>query len=438
MKVRHGVGFKWVEDTRPSRSGDGSTSPAPSTSSRSDAARQQHDAYMDRQAEERTGAPVVLDLDGDGVEIAASRDVAFDMDGDGFRERTGWAAADDGLLVLDLDADGARGAGDGRIDQTHELMFAAWFAGEDFTDLEALARFDWRSSLGGNEDGRLDHRDGVWDELRVWRDADQDGEVDAGELRTLAGHGITRIDYRYDDGRSYGATSDDVAVFGHTLHGAGSYWKGDSRVAGGVGDVSFAFDRRGYLIERSGDRTTVRLETGEVWRTAELDGSGSANVDLHAENLDGATGDGRANALVAGAEHHRAVTIAGGGGDDRIEGGSMADLLSGDAGADALSGGRGNDMVFFDAADTSVRGGYGWDLAVAVGTMGVRLDLEEADFEVAHGGEGDDVFTAKGSTDDHALHGGRGDDNLYGGLGGDRLSADGATTRSGAARATTS
>lgn len=52
--------------------------------------------------------PIVLDLDGDGVELIA-RDQAtvyFDMDGDGIRERTGWYSGDDALLVVDANRNG--------------------------------------------------------------------------------------------------------------------------------------------------------------------------------------------------------------------------------------------------------------------------------------------------------------------------------------------
>ena len=60
-----------------------------------------------------TQAPVLLDLDGDGIEVVFGEDIYFDTDGDGFVEKTAWAAADDGFLVIDLNADGTRGAGDG-------------------------------------------------------------------------------------------------------------------------------------------------------------------------------------------------------------------------------------------------------------------------------------------------------------------------------------
>ncbi|MHB1670212.1 hypothetical protein, partial [Thiomonas sp.] len=45
-------------------------------------------------------SPIVLDLDGDGVETTAVNSGAyFDHAGDGFAEQTGWVSPDDGLLV---------------------------------------------------------------------------------------------------------------------------------------------------------------------------------------------------------------------------------------------------------------------------------------------------------------------------------------------------
>lgn len=54
-----------------------------------------------------TGSPIILDLDGDGIEtIGVNAGAYFDHGGDGFAEQTGWVGADDGLLVWDRNSDG--------------------------------------------------------------------------------------------------------------------------------------------------------------------------------------------------------------------------------------------------------------------------------------------------------------------------------------------
>lgn len=55
--------------------------------------------------------PLVLDLDGDGVETTTLSKttiggVNFNLDAKGLAEKTGWVGKDDGLLVRDLDGDG--------------------------------------------------------------------------------------------------------------------------------------------------------------------------------------------------------------------------------------------------------------------------------------------------------------------------------------------
>ena len=55
----------------------------------------------------RETSPLVLDLDGDGVEtVSVAQGTYFDHDGNGFAENTGWVGADDGLLVRDLNENG--------------------------------------------------------------------------------------------------------------------------------------------------------------------------------------------------------------------------------------------------------------------------------------------------------------------------------------------
>lgn len=127
-------------------------------------------------------APVVIDLDGDGVELV-SRNVSqtgFDMDGDGDQDRTGWVSGDDGLLALDRNRDGW-------ISKGEEVSFAGDLAGA-VSDLEGLKAYD------SNGNDKLDAGDQRFAEFEVWRDANGDGISTAEELWSLADLSIASID----------------------------------------------------------------------------------------------------------------------------------------------------------------------------------------------------------------------------------------------------
>ncbi|MCJ2189220.1 calcium-binding protein, partial [Novosphingobium beihaiensis] len=121
--------------------------------------------------------PLVIDLDGDGIETTGLdlSNAWFDLDGDLFRQKTGWLKGDDGFLVLDRN-------GNGRIDDISE-MFGGRFDG----GFAHLAQSD------SNGDGKITMADAVWADLRVWQDADGDGETDAGELKSLDELGIAEL-----------------------------------------------------------------------------------------------------------------------------------------------------------------------------------------------------------------------------------------------------
>ncbi|MBY3565708.1 hypothetical protein HFN67_15980 [Rhizobium laguerreae] len=135
--------------------------------------------------------PVLLDLNGDSHidlrpldELGTS--VGFDWNGDGVAEETAWVGPQDGFLAIDLGTDGAAGP-DGKIDQARELAFSLW-DNEATSDLDGL-----RLAFDTNHDNVLDVNDDRWSEFRVWRDINQNGVSDAGELQTMTDSGIRLI-----------------------------------------------------------------------------------------------------------------------------------------------------------------------------------------------------------------------------------------------------
>jgi hypothetical protein len=105
--------------------------------------------------------PIILDLDGDGIQLTslATSSVHFDFGGDGFSERTGWAGANDGMLAIDAN-------GNGLVDNGLELFGSATQDG--FAILE---------KLDANGDGKIDGLDADFSKLFVWRDLNQKGSV---------------------------------------------------------------------------------------------------------------------------------------------------------------------------------------------------------------------------------------------------------------------
>ncbi|MGO6719544.1 hypothetical protein ACC717_05875 [Rhizobium ruizarguesonis] len=183
--------------------------------------------------------PVLLDLDGDDhvdlrpidlTNIVASP--TLDWDGDGVRDPTAWVGPSDGFLAIDLASDGTAGP-DGVIDQAKELAFSLWAE----QDGEAGSISD----LGGvrlvfdtNHDNVLNADDERWNEFRIWRDANQNGVTDQGELLTMTDAGIKLINLM--------PTSDGSQAFadGSTITGTSSYQTVDGNEHL-VGDAMLSF-----------------------------------------------------------------------------------------------------------------------------------------------------------------------------------------------------
>lgn len=379
----------------------------------------------------QSSKPLIIDMDGDGIEVSADNTADFDWDADGYLENGSWVHPDDAFLVIDLNANGSRGAGDGKINQAKEIAFSLWTGGNpDDTDLQALGIFD-RIANGGNGNGRIDAGDAIWTELRIWQDKNSDGVVDGaldtpgGELHTLSSLGFSRINLSYGSG-SFGDDSDDQVTTGAALLGQASYVRNGVTTQGGVGDVAITFNPIGWKRLQTTEGYDIRFENGDKLRYAVVASGAPASVNLASLVLDGAVGDARANALDASGQT-RQVQIAGGEGGDTLRGGANHDMLSGDGGADVIYGNDGNDTLFIDAADLAsgiVNGGRGHDTAIVLGSEDVVLDLQAHSLEAAAGGDGNDSISGAQLDLNLYLQGGAGDDSVSGGSGDDTLSGD--------------
>jgi Ca2+-binding RTX toxin-like protein len=409
--------------------------------------------------------PVVLDLDGDGVELTSLEDSAvwFNQDRDRFIEKTSWVGADDAFLVIDLAANGAAGS-DGVINRADEVQFALWDSGAG-SDLEAVG-----SVFDTNHDNVLNSSDARFAEFRIWKDANQNGVTDAGELLTLAAAGIASISLVSDN--------NSTRIAGNEVHGFSSFTRTDGS-QGGVGDVALNYDPLGYyklqsdwfpgyimldeanvaplgyysamayslLVTRMQTQNSHSLESlslslmledvlfaalmsgqvGNYYNT----GSGfvatrdffrdifvyvapensngvtlsmGANMEVHYSSAIGSNGNDH---IYAGSNDWVPLNISGGGGDDTLEGGQSADTLTGGVGSDILRGGDGDDVICFDTA-------------IADNGPGVTLALGTSSIEIAYGGDGDDTIYTSGSLS-VTIHGGGGADTLSGGSGADTL-----------------
>jgi hypothetical protein len=126
--------------------------------------------------------PIILDLDGDGIQITElSRSTRFVDGGEGLLHRTAWAAAGNGVLFFDPDGRNA-------ITEERQYVFTKWnptAAG----DLEAL-----RSVWDSNGDGKLTAADAEFAKFKVLV-TNADGST---TVMTLTQLGITSINLTAD------------------------------------------------------------------------------------------------------------------------------------------------------------------------------------------------------------------------------------------------
>ncbi len=197
--------------------------------------------------------PLALDLDGNGIRTIAANQFSgslFDHDGDGIRTASGWVGKEDGLLVYDRN-------GDGIINNGSELFGDATRLKNGGTAEHGFAAL---ADLDDNGDGKIDAADKAFSSLRVWRDLNQDGISQEGELLTLEQAKVRSLSTQFrNTNRSLGD--------GNTLAQEGSYTTTDGQTRQ-MGDLLLANDP---LFSRFNDHVEL---TAEQLQNPNLSGSG--------------------------------------------------------------------------------------------------------------------------------------------------------------------
>ncbi|MEM7664100.1 MAG: calcium-binding protein, partial [Pseudomonadota bacterium] len=201
--------------------------------------------------------PLVVDLFGDGIELTRleGSTTYFDLDGDGYAERTGWVSPNDALLAIDRN-------GDGIINDISEL-----FGDENTSGFADLALFD------SDSNGIINDQDAAFSDLLLWRDVDGDGRSAPGELMSLDEAGLVSV-------------SLDAAAVSETSGGnlitetATVSWGDGTQTA--VSNVAFDISQARSVGTISEDLTITDLALSLPW----LMGYGEVDHSLieHAEN----------------------------------------------------------------------------------------------------------------------------------------------------------
>lgn len=150
--------------------------------------------------------PIVVDLDGDGIELTSHHNGArFDITGTGNTVTTAFVTGADAFLAIDRN-------GNGRIDNGTELFGDQNGAANGFEELR---------KLDSNGDGRINRLDDNFEILRLWRD-DGDGNTEDGELITLAQGGVEEIALGYRNVNQVAAGGNRIEQIASFLRNDGS------------------------------------------------------------------------------------------------------------------------------------------------------------------------------------------------------------------------
>ena len=139
--------------------------------------------------------PLAIDLNKDGTHtLKLDGALNFDIDGNGFKEATGWISPEDAFLAYDRNENGV-------IDDGTELFGDKTVTNTAFgyTSKAAENGFEALKAFDSNSDNVIDEKDEKFDKLLLWQDKNSNAVTDEGELKTLREHNIKSIDLNYQN-----------------------------------------------------------------------------------------------------------------------------------------------------------------------------------------------------------------------------------------------
>ncbi|PNM19254.1 S8 family serine peptidase [Yersinia enterocolitica] len=329
--------------------------------------------------------PLLLDLTGKGVSMTGIEDgVLFDTDNSGSLKRTGWAAPDTGMLVLDN--------GSGKIDNISQ-MYSEYYGGTAGVNGQPGEKrytngFAALASEDADGNGAIDKHDPVWGKLRIWQDASHNGKVDPGELKTLDEWRITQIKVKAN------AIEDDNRNGNRVMARGVFSIRGRKHEVLAVNFASSPVSNR--ILKQDADGALIHSATGETTTTAYVELTNSGDV-LFADEL-------------------KVNNIYGGHGDDRLSASASGSWLVGRGGSNTYIGNTGDDVFVISASDdtNNIKGNGGRDTVLIAGKKGVALNMARSGITIAQGGDGDDIIVS-GGNNSVFIKGGKGNATLVGG-----------------------
>lgn len=134
--------------------------------------------------------PLIIDFGAEGIELKAlEHGVNFDLDNNGFAEKTAWIGTEDAFLALDRN-------GNGKIDNGGEL-FGDQVILKDGS--KSVSGFEALKELDDNGDGMIDSDDADFDRLLIWTDKNHNGKSETEELIGLEEAGIKSVSLDSDE-----------------------------------------------------------------------------------------------------------------------------------------------------------------------------------------------------------------------------------------------